>query len=158
VAQSREHLARFAAAQPALSRYLRQRFEQPLDTAALALGQGLAASVFLAFEAAFGDRLGVATEDAVSGVELSLSADEALRQSDPMDALDSEDIVGIEQPALVAFVNEQLDETLEQHARSIDVDHVAVIFRAVLIQILVLSQAVAAPPGFTTGRGAEPLV
>lgn len=157
-ALGREHLERFALAQPALSRFLRQRFEQPLDAAALALGQALAASVFVAFEAAFAERLGIASEDAVSMVELSLSADEALRQTDPMDALDSEDIVGIEQPALVAFVNEQLDQTLEQHARSIDVDHVAVIFRAVLIQILVLSQAVAPPPGFTTGRGPEPLV
>lgn len=155
--ESHEHLERFALAQPALSRYLQQRFEQPLDAAALALGQALAASVFMAFEAAFAERLGVATEDAVSVVELSLAADEALRQSDPMDALDSEDIVGIEQPALVAFVNEQLDETLELHAQSIDVDHVAVIFRSVLIQILVLSQAVAPPPGFTTGSGPEPL-
>jgi hypothetical protein len=155
-AQGREHLERFAVAQPALGRHLRQRFEQPLDATALALGESLAASVFVAFEAAFGERLGVASEDAVSAVELTLSADEALRQSDPMDALDSEDIVGIEQPALVAFVNERIDETLEQHARSIDVDHVAVIFRTILIQILVLSHAVAPPPGFTTGRAPEP--
>ena len=155
--QTREQLERFALAQPALSRHLRQRFEQPLDAAALALGQALAASVFVAFEAAFGDRLGIASEDAVSVVELSLAADEALRQTDPMDALDSEDIVGIEQPALVAFVNEQLDATLELHAQSIDVDHVAVIFRTILIQILVLSQTVTPPPGFMTGRGPEPL-
>jgi len=156
-AQGPEHLERFAAAQPALARHLRQRFEQPLDATALALGQGLAASVFVAFEAAFGERLGVASEDAVSAVELSLSADEALRQSDPMDALDSEDIVGIEQPALVDFVNEQIDETLEQHAGSIDVDHVAVVFRAILVQILALSQAVAPPPGHATGRVPDPM-
>lgn len=155
-AQGRECLERLAATQPPLSRFLRQRFEQPLDATALALGQRLAGSVFAAFEAAFGERLAEASEDAVSGVELSLSADEVLRQNDPMDALDSEDIVAIEQPALVAFVNEQIDQTLEQHARSIDVDHVAVVFRTILIQILVLSHAVAPPPGFTTGRASEP--
>ena len=152
----RQGLERLAAAQPSLSRYLRQRFEQPLDTTALALGQTLAASVFAAFEAAFGERLTVASDDTVSLVELSLAADEVLRQTDPMDALDSEDIVGIEQPALVAFVNEQIDETLDEHARSIDVDHVAVVFRTILVQILVLSQAVAPPPGFATGRGPDP--
>jgi hypothetical protein len=157
VAPGRDGLERLAAAQPPLARYLRQRFEQPLDATALALGQTLAASVLAAFEAAFGERLGVATEDAVSAIELSLSADEVLRQTDPMDALDSEDIVGIEQPALVAFVNERIEDTLEQHARSIDVDHVAAVFRTILIQILVLSQAVAPPPGFATGRGPEPL-
>jgi len=155
--QGREGLERLAAAQPALARFLRQRFEQPLDATALALAQTLVARVFVAFESAFGERLGVATDDAVSLVEHSLATDEALRQSDPMDALDSEDIVGIEQPALVAFVNERIDETLDQHARSIDVDHVAVVFRTILVQILVLSQAVAPPPGFTTGRGPESL-
>ena len=156
-ARAREGFERLAAEQPPLARYLRQRVEQPLDTAALALGHLLAASVYLAFESAFGPRLSVASEDAVSSVELSLAADEALRQSDPIDALDSEDIVGIEQPSLVAFVNEQIDETLKRHAGSIDVDHVAVVFRAVLVQILVLSQSVAPPPGHSTGRAPEPL-
>lgn len=156
-ARAREGFERLAAEQPPLGRYLRQRVEQPLDAEALQLGQLLAAAVFTAFEATFGARLRVAGEDAISTVDVSLAADEALRQSDPMDALDSEDIVGIEQPALVAFLNEQIDETLERHAGSIDVDHVAVVFRATLVQILALSQAVAPPPGHSTGREPEPL-
>jgi hypothetical protein len=55
--------------------------------------------------------------------------------------------VAIEQPALVAFVNEHIGLTLAKHAGSIDVDHVAVVFRAILVEILALSHAVLPPPG-----------
>ena len=63
-----------------------------------------------------GTRLRGSTEDAVAAADASLGADEELRRSDPMDALDSEDIVAIEQPALVSFVNEHIGRTLEKHA------------------------------------------
>ena len=83
-------------------------------------------------------------------------ADEELRRGDPMDALDSEDIVAIEQPALVSFVNEHIGLTLDEHAGSVDVDHVAAVFRVILIEILALSHAVQPPPGHSTVRG-EPM-
>lgn len=144
---AREGFGRFSDEQPALARYLLERFQRSLDEAALELGHLLAVAIHMSFKSAPGVRLGSSGEDAVLAADASLGADEELRQSDPMDALDSEDIVSIEQPALVAFVNEQVGLTLEKHAGSIDVDHVAVVFRAILVEILALSHAVLPPPG-----------
>jgi hypothetical protein len=145
---ARDGFERFNAEQQALARYLLARLSHSLDVAALALGHMLAVAVFMAFESSPGTRLCSLTDDAVAAADAALGADEELRRSDPMDALDSEDIVAIEQPALVAFVNEHVGLTLEQHAGSIDVDHVAVVFRAILVEILALSHAVLPPPGY----------
>lgn len=144
---AREGFERLEAEQRALARYLLQRLSHSLDEAAIALGHMLAVAVFMAFESSPGIRLRGSTEDDVAAVDASLGADEELRRGDPMDALDSEDIVAIEQPALVAFVNEHVGLTLEKHAGSIDVDHVAVVFRAILVEILALSHSVLPPPG-----------
>lgn len=149
----RERFERLSQVQPGIARYLQGRLPPALDSAALALGQMLAVAVHLGFESTPGLRLRPLGEDGVAAVDAALGADEELRQSDPMDALDSEDIVAIEQPALVAFVNEHIGLTLERHAGSIDVDHVALVFRAVLVEILALSQAVVPPPGFASGDG-----
>lgn len=148
----RERLDRLNLAHGGLARYLQSRWQPALDAAALELGHLLAVAVYLAFEATPGLRLRAVTEDSVAAADASLAADEELRQSDTMDALDSEDIVAIEQPALVAFVNEHVGNTLEQHAGAIDVDHVAIVFRASLVAILALSHAVCAPPGHAAGE------
>jgi hypothetical protein len=149
----RERLERLSAAHPGLARYLRGRWQLAPDAAASALGQMLAVAVFTAFESAPGLRLRPVSDDLVAASDAALGTDEALRQSDPMDALDSEDIVAIEQPALVAFVNEHVGLTLERHAGSIDIDQVALVFRAILVEILALSQAVLPPPGHAAGEG-----
>jgi hypothetical protein len=154
---AREAFDRFNTEQRALSRYVLERLQRSLDEAALALGRMLVVAVFLAFESVPGLRLRRSTQDEVSAADAALSADEELRRTDPMDALDSEDIVAIEQPALVAFVNEHIGRTLEKHAGTIDVDHVAAVFRAVLVEILTLSQAVEPPPGHSPARGREPM-
>ena len=149
-------LERFGVRQDALARYLADTLAQPLDPPALALGRTLGVAVFMAFEASPGARLRRLDVDAVAAADAALSADEELRRTDPLDALDSEDIVAIEQPALVAFVNEQIGLTLERHAESIDVDDVAVVFRAILVEILALSWAALPPPGYPA-EGEEPM-
>ncbi len=149
----RERFDRLSLAHPGLARYLQARLPPSLDGAAAALGQMLAVAVYLAFESTPGLRSRPAGDDLLAATDAALGADEALRQSDPMDALDSEDIVAIEQPALVAFVNEHVGLTLERHAGAIDVDQVAVVFRAILVEILALSQAVLPPPGHAAGDG-----
>lgn len=153
---ARDGFGRLSAEHPALARYLQGRLSPSLDAAALELGQRLAAAVYVAFESTPGLRLRGVSDDAVSAVDVALGADEALRRGDPMDALDSEDIVAIEQPALVAFVNEHIGLTLQRHAGAIDVDHVALVFRALLVEILVLSHAVLSPPG-QPAADAEPM-
>jgi hypothetical protein len=138
---------RFSAEQRALAEYLRQRLTHSLDEAARALGEMLSVAIFMAFEAVPSGALHSASADAVAAADASLAADEELRRADPVDALDSEDIVAIEQPALVGFVNQQIGLTLEKHAASVDVDDVALVFRAILVEILALSHAVAPPDG-----------
>lgn len=153
---ARQGFDRLAHEQRALARYLLDRLAHSLDDAALELGHMLAVAIYLSFESAPGVRLLSSSEDAVAAADASLGADEELRQSDPMDALESEDIVAIEQPALVAFVNEHIGLTLEKHAGSIDVDHVAIVFRAILVEILALSHAVLPPPGHVASSS-EPM-
>jgi hypothetical protein len=153
---AREGLERFNTEQRALARYLLERLSHSRGDAALALGQMLTVAVFMAFESSPGTRLRGSTEDEVAAADASLGADEELRRNDPMDALDSEDIVAIEQPALVSFVNEHIGRTLEKHAGSIDVDHVAAVFRAILVEILALSHSVLPPPGFPIDQS-EPM-
>jgi len=152
-----EGFERFRAQQQVLAQYMADKLVHSLDETALELGRMLAVAVFMAFETLPGvelQRLGV---DAVTAADASLSADEELRRTDPVDALESEDIVAMEQPALVEFVNAHVGLTLEQHADSIDVDDVAVVFRAILVEILALSHAVAPPPGYPVGQGQEPM-
>jgi hypothetical protein len=152
-----EGFDRFSAQQQALAKYMVDKLPQSLDDAALALGHMLGVAVFAAFETFPAEALRRLDADAVAAVDAALGADEELRRVDPMDALDSEDIVAIEQPALMAFVNKQIGLTLSEHAQSIDIDHVALVFRAVLVEILALSHAVAPPRGYPVGHGEEPM-
>jgi len=152
-----EGLERFREEQPEIARYLAARLDQPLDDRAVALGELLGVSVFLAFADTPNLTMQLAEADAVAAAEAALSADEQLRQADPVDALDSEDIVAIEQPAIVSFVNEHVGAALERHAESIDVDDVASVFRSVLVEILALSHAVEPPPGYPVERCEEPM-
>jgi hypothetical protein len=68
--------------------------------------------------------------------------------------MDSDDIIAVEQPALLSFVNRHLEATLQAHADSIDVDDVAQIYRAVLIEVLALSYAVTKPAGLPADKAA----
>src|SRR5262245_30509149 len=105
---------RLTAQQPALTEYLAHKFTDSLDDTARALGNMLAVAVFVGFEGFAGSALRRLSAEAVAAADLALAADEELRRSDPRDALESEDIVAIDQPALVAFVNEHIGRTLDQ--------------------------------------------
>jgi hypothetical protein len=145
---ARASYERLTAQQPALTAYLARKLSASLDDTALALGHMLGVAVYVGFESFAGNALRALTPEAVEAADLALSADEELRRSDPRDALDTEDIVAIDQPALVAFVNEHIERTLEQHADVVDVDDVDVVFRAILVEIVALSHAVAPPAGY----------
>lgn len=81
----------------------------------------------------------------MSGVEESLKLDEQIRLSDPAEAVDSDDVVAMEQPHMLAFVHEHLDAALEANASEVDVDDVHAIYRVVLVEVLALSYAVRPP-------------
>ncbi len=148
---------RFDQTQPELSSYLASQLSPNLDPQALALGQMLSSCIFLMFEAAHPVAKSELSRDAVLAVEAALGADEELRRADPVDPLDTEDIVAIEQPSLVSFVNQHVGSTLEEHSEDINVDDVGVVFRVLLIQILALSEAVCPPLGHPGGRLREPM-
>lgn len=147
--EARERLdqafTRFEETQPALAERISKTLSSPLDETALALGYFLTLAVWLAFDATFGAELAEVTETALTGVEESLQLDEQIRLSDPAEAVDSDDVVAMEQPDILSFVHEHLDAALEANANEVDVEDVHAVYRVVLVEVLALSYAVKAP-------------
>ena len=146
---SRKHLdeafTRFEQTQPQLAERISTVLASPLDETALALGYFLTLAIWLAFDEVFGADLEEVSETALASVEEALSLDEQIRLSDPAEAVDSDDVVAMEQPDILAFVQEHLDAALEANANEVDVDDVQTIYRVVLIEVLALSYAVRPP-------------
>jgi len=140
-----EAFARFEQTQPSLADRIAQVLGGPLDETALALGYFLTLAVWLAFDNVFGDELEEITQVALTGVEESLKLDEQLRMADPAEAVDSDDVIAMEQPDVLSFVHEHIDAALEANANDVDVDDVHEIYRIVLIEVLALSYAVRPP-------------
>lgn len=140
-----EAFARFEQTQPALADRISEVLSAPLDETALALGYFLTLAIWLAFDAVFAGDLEEVSETALKGVEESLQLDEQIRLSDPAEAVDSDDVVAMEQPDILAFVHEHLDAALEANANEVDVDDVHAIYHVVLVEVLALSYAVRAP-------------
>jgi hypothetical protein len=141
---------RFERTQPALAQRAADVLARPLDETALALGYFLTIAVWLAFERAFGGRLDEVSEEAADAALAALELEEQLRATNAHEPLELEDVMAIEQPSVLAFVNEHVEAALEPQdgdAREVDVDDVHTVYRAVLVQTLALSHAV----GSTTG-------
>lgn len=141
---------RFERTQPALAQRAADILARPLDETALALGYFLTIAVWLAFERAFGGRLAEVSEDERNAAEAALELEEQLRASNSSEPLELEDVMAIEQPGVLAFVNEHVDAALEPDegdTRDVDVDDVHVVYRNVLVQTLALSHAVASITG-----------
>jgi hypothetical protein len=140
-----EAFTRFEQTQPALAGRIEKTLNSPLDETALALGYFLTLAIWLAFDITFGTALTEVTETALTGVEESLQLDEQIRLSDPAEAVDSDDVVAMEQPDVLSFVHEHLDAALEANASEVDVEDVHAVYRVVLVEVLALSYAVKAP-------------
>src|SRR5690606_14335016 len=123
---------------------------RPLDETALALGYFLTIAVWLSFERAFGVRLAEVTEDELQAAESALALEEELRAAHSDEPLELEDVMAIEQPGVLAFLNEHVDAALEpaeESPREVDVDDVHAVYRAVLVMTLALSHAVVPASG-----------
>lgn len=144
--------ARFERSQPALAAFVADTLGRPSDETALALGYFLTLAVWLAFEHSHAEHQDVIAQEELQATRELLALDEELRRADPAEALDTDDVVAMEQPELLEFVNEHVDATLEAHAEQIDVDDVHSIFRLVLIEILALSYAVQRPAGYPVAK------
>lgn len=146
---------RFERTQPALAQRAADVLARPLDETALALGYFLTIAVWLAFERAFGARLAEVSEDERAAADAALELEEQLRASHSNEPLELEDVMAIEQPGILAFVNEHVDAALEPQddgTREVDVDDVHVVYRNVLVQTLALSHAVSSAAGAPRSR------
>jgi len=147
-----EAFDRFERTQPPLASHVAEALSRPLDETALALGYFLALAVWLAFEQAHGKHIDEVQEQELLATDQLLSLDEDIRRGDPAEALDSDDVIAMEQPHLLEFVHEHIDATLDTHSENIDVDDVHVVYRLVLVEILALSYAVQRPGGYPVGK------
>jgi hypothetical protein len=143
---------RFEREQPCLSAHIADVLSGPLDETALALGYFLALAVWLAFERAHGAKIEQVTPESITATGELLTLDEELRRADPTESLDSDDVIAMEQPDLIAFIHEHVNATLEANAAHIDVDDVDLIYRVILVEVLSLSYAVQRPVGFPVSK------
>jgi hypothetical protein len=134
-------LVRLRALQPELGGWIARKLGAARDDAARAMGAGLAALVWLAFEDALQGEIGTIDARELENARELLSLDEALRKTDPSEALESEDVIVSLQPHLGAWVSGVVSETLRGEGE-VDVDEVDSLYRMVLVEVLALSYAV----------------
>lgn len=147
-----EAFERIESRQPAIAAHVGDVLGRQLDETALALGYFLTLAIWLAFERAHGEHLDEVSDAELAATEELLALDEELRRSDASEALDSDDVIAMEQPNVMLFVHEHIDATLEAHAQEIDVDDVHVVYRLILVEVLALSYAVRRPEGYPVSK------
>jgi hypothetical protein len=111
------------------------------------LGYFLAITIFMLFREAFPRRLTEVDEDALSMAQSTLAVDEELRAHDPHEVLESDDVIGLTQPLVLDFVQYHIQEALEQTEGEIDIEALDRLYRALLVEVIALSHAVASPEG-----------
>jgi ABC-type uncharacterized transport system ATPase component len=151
-----EAFQRFETSQPHVADRIAKLLDTQLDDTARALGYFLSIAVWLAFERTFGTRLEQASADGVDATATALKLEEELRAASGNQPLDLDDIVAIEQPAILAFLNEHVDAALDPTVgeADVDVDDVHAVYREILVLSLALSHAVA-PDGTGASHGIE---
>src|SRR5690606_26596065 len=111
-----------------------------------------AMAIWLAFERTHGDAVDLVSAEAIGAAQQSLELDEELRRADATEALDSEDVISMEQPALMAFVHDNVNSSIAADERDMDMAHLDTIYRIVLVELLSLSYAITQPAGFPIGQ------
>jgi hypothetical protein len=157
-----EAFARFERTQPQLADKVSQVLSRPLDETALALGYFLSIAIWLSFERSFKNRLREVSDDEINATESALALEEELRAANGHEPLDLDDVVAIEQPSVMSFVNDHLDAALDvtnkedgTEAREVDVDDVHTVYRVILALTLSLSHAVLPVEAVSPRQSAE---
>lgn len=133
--------------QPVLGAWLADQVASCSDELAQSLGYFLAVTVFLAFREAFPTRLGEVDANALGIAIDTLETDEKLRENDPDEGIETDDLLAMGQPLLVEFVQHHLQEAAEQESegdKPADLRHV---YRMTLVEVIALSHAVASLSG-----------
>ncbi len=137
--------------QPGLTLWLHADLHEVRDETAEALGRLLLVLVYRSFVSAFGQRLHEVDEATLVTARATFEYDEEHRRGSPVEVLETDDMVAMGQPHLVAFVREQVEAATEADEDGdfgdIDLDDVAAVYRAVLLEVIALGQAVDPPRG-----------
>ncbi|MFW5925384.1 MAG: hypothetical protein ACOCV4_04410 [Myxococcota bacterium] len=133
--------------QPVLGTWLADQVSSRNDELVQSLGYFLAVTVYMAFAEAFPTRLRQVDDGSLTMALDTLAADEELRADDPGEVFESDDVVAMGQPALLAFVQHHVEQALEQAGDDIDLSELDRIYRAVLVEVISLSHAVESPSG-----------
>ena len=155
--------------QPVLAHRIGGQLVRSRDEMAAALGYFLSLVLYKAFADEFGERLLEVDDVALTSVEEALALDEELRGTDPVEAVDSDDVIAMEQPHVLNFMNEHIEAALDpttydlratvssggSEAYDVDVDAVHAVYRTILIELLALSYSVAPPPGLAVAPSHE---
>lgn len=138
-------LERLERDQPVLAQHMTDKVGRYNKEPVVGVGYFLMIAVYLAFERAFPGDLERIDETSLASVEEALALDEEIRKVDPAEVVESDDVVAMEQPHILRYVQDHVGAALETHADELDVDEVHAIYRAVLVETLALSYAVKAP-------------
>jgi hypothetical protein len=143
-----ERMSRLPTRQPHLFDDVIDRKNARIDDVAKSFHHTVTSRLVQIFEAAFPDRVSqVLTQDLVA-IDESLTVEEELRAEHPEEPFELDDVVSREQPAIVAFLQRVLEETLEEVSdREVDLDDVHAVYRKMLGYVLALSHAVLPPAG-----------
>ena len=108
-----------------------------------AVGYFLAVLVYLAFEEAFGDRLGRVQNNDVLQTLDRLVTDGELRSQSTDGASYSEDAIALGQPALIALLRSEVDRALEDAPNTAS-ERIDALYEMLLVELLALTRVVAA--------------
>jgi hypothetical protein len=142
----------FELAQPAVYAEVSGVLEQPLGDTARALGYFLSLTVWRVFQETYGRGVRTVSVDEILATTELLEFDGQLREDDPAGALETDDLITMEQPALMRFIHEQIQSALDAQDDEIDLDHLQAVYRMLMIELLSLSYAVRAPAGFPLSK------
>lgn len=138
--------------QPHLAEWLAAEVSSEDDELAQSVGYFLVVTVYLAFREAFPTRLDEVDEAALNIALETLEVDEELRAADPTEVLESDDVVAMGQPAVLAYVQHHFDEAIAQADGDPDLDAFDTVYRAILVEVIALSHAVRAPDAQSQSR------
>jgi hypothetical protein len=131
---------------PDLAMHLAEQVSDLEHDKAQGLAFFLAVLVYDSFQEAFGRRLGAVTEMDLERARTQLLLDGEVRGSGAAGDSYSEDLLTLGQPALVRLIRGELDRALDEAQLPQDSTYADQLFETLLLEILVLSQAVEQSP------------
>lgn len=143
-----ERMQRLPIRQPDIYADVIDRKNARIDDVAKSFHHTVTSRLVQIFDAAFPDRVSPVPARELVVIDESLTVEEELRAAHPEEPFELDDVVLREQPAIVAFLQRVLEETLEEVSdREVDLDDVHAVYRKMLGYVLALSHAVESPDG-----------